>query len=74
MHKSLPKGKDELGENIEKIYQVLQAQLTKLDLVNYEEFDVKTQVLLRDRKKLARLEQRLSEPEANNRREKTYNA
>ncbi len=32
-----------------KIRQTLQAQLTRLDLVSREEFDVQTQVLLRTR-------------------------
>lgn len=66
VHESMPKGIRELGEDSEKkIRQVLQAQFTKLDLVNREEFDVQTQVLLRTREKLARLEQSLSELEAN---------
>ncbi|MDE9553852.1 accessory factor UbiK family protein, partial [Xenorhabdus bovienii] len=43
---------------------VLQSQLSKLDLVNREEFDVQTQVLLRTREKLAAMEQRLNELEA----------
>jgi hypothetical protein len=43
---------------------VLQSQLTRLDLVNREEFDVQTQVLLRTREKLALLEQRMSELES----------
>ena len=47
-----------------KIRQTLQAQLTRLDLVSREEFDVQTQVLLRTREKLALLEQRISELEA----------
>lgn len=46
-----------------KIRQTLQAQLTRLDLVSREEFDVQTQVLLRTREKLALLEQRMSELE-----------
>lgn len=46
-----------------KIRQTLQSQLTRLDLVNREEFDVQTQVLLRTREKLAALEQRLAELE-----------
>ncbi len=46
-----------------KIRQTLQSQLTRLDLVSREEFDVQTQVLLRTREKLALLEQRLSELE-----------
>lgn len=65
MHESMPKGIRELGEDMEKkIRQVLQSQLSRLDLVNREEFDVQTQVLLRTREKLTRLEQRLDELEA----------
>ncbi|MFP1746062.1 ubiquinone biosynthesis accessory factor UbiK [Lonsdalea quercina] len=65
MHESMPKGIRELGEDMEKkIRQVLQSQLSRLDLVNREEFDVQTQVLLRTREKLTRLEQRLDEREA----------
>ncbi|KFX05946.1 hypothetical protein KP22_08795 [Pectobacterium betavasculorum] len=65
VHESMPKGIRELGDDVEKkIRQVLQAQLTRLDLVNREEFDIQTQVLLRTREKVARLEQRLTELEA----------
>ncbi|MEQ9898322.1 ubiquinone biosynthesis accessory factor UbiK [Pectobacterium punjabense] len=65
VHESMPKGIRELGDDVEKkIRQVLQAQLTRLDLVNREEFDIQTQVLLRTREKITRLEQRLSELEA----------
>jgi BMFP domain-containing protein YqiC len=64
VQESMPKGVREFGEDVEKkIRQVLQAQLTRLDLVNREEFDVQTQVLLRTREKLALLEQRLTELE-----------
>ncbi|WP_342323534.1 ubiquinone biosynthesis accessory factor UbiK [Kosakonia sp. BYX6] len=64
VHESMPKGIRELGEDVEKkIRQTLQAQLTRLDLVSREEFDVQTQVLLRTREKLALLEQRLNELE-----------
>ncbi|MGS8589341.1 ubiquinone biosynthesis accessory factor UbiK, partial [Salmonella enterica subsp. enterica serovar Infantis] len=59
---SLPKGIREFGEDIEKkSRQTLQSQLTRLDLVSREEFDVQTQVVLRTREKLALLAQRLSE-------------
>ncbi|EAR8003392.1 accessory factor UbiK family protein [Salmonella enterica] len=65
IHESMPKGIREFGEDIEKkIRQTLQSQLTRLDLVSREEFDVQTQVLLRTREKLALLEQRLTELEA----------
>lgn len=44
----MPKGIRDLGDDVEKkIRQTLQSQLTRLDLVNREEFDVQTQVLLR---------------------------
>ncbi|MBW5811783.1 accessory factor UbiK family protein [Yersinia kristensenii] len=65
VHESMPKGIREFGEDVEKkIRLVLQSQLTRLDLVNREEFDVQTQVLLRTREKLALLEQRMGELEA----------
>lgn len=52
VHESMPKGIREIGEDVEKkIRQVLQAQLSRLDLVSREEFDVQTQVLLRTREK-----------------------
>jgi BMFP domain-containing protein YqiC len=64
VHESMPKGIREFGDDVEKkIRQILQSQLTRLDLVSREEFDVQTQVLLRTREKLALLEQRLSELE-----------
>lgn len=60
----MPKGIREFGDDVEKkIRQVLQSQLTRLDLVSREEFDVQTQVLLRTREKLVLLEQRLTELE-----------
>lgn len=41
VHESMPKGIREFGEDVEKkIRQTLQAQLTRLDLVSREEFDV----------------------------------
>lgn len=64
VHESMPKGIREFGEDVEKrIRQTLQSQLSRLDLVSREEFDVQTQVLLRTREKLAALEQRLDELE-----------
>ncbi|MGK3143455.1 ubiquinone biosynthesis accessory factor UbiK [Pantoea sp. C2G6] len=66
VHEAMPKGVREFGDDVEKkIRQVLQAQLTRMDLVNREEFDVQTQVLLRTREKLAALEQRLAQLESN---------
>ncbi|CDG22653.1 conserved protein of unknown function [Xenorhabdus poinarii G6] len=65
LHNTLPKGVREFGDDVEKkLRAILQSQLGKLDLVNREEFDVQTQVLLRTREKLAIMEQRLSELEA----------
>ena len=65
VHESMPKGLRDLGEDVEKkIRQVLQSQLTRMDLVSREEFDVQTQVLLRTREKLALLEQRISDLES----------
>ena len=65
VHESMQKGLRDLGEDVEKkIRQVLQSQLTRLDLVSREEFDVQTQVLLRTREKLALLEQRISDLES----------
>ncbi|MFU9135398.1 ubiquinone biosynthesis accessory factor UbiK [Erwinia tasmaniensis] len=65
VHESMPKGIREFGDDVEKrIRQTLQSQLTRLDLVNREEFDVQTQVLLRTREKLSALEQRIAELES----------
>ncbi|MEY4474621.1 MAG: hypothetical protein RL248_388 [Pseudomonadota bacterium] len=65
VHESMPKGIREFGEDVEKkIRLILQSQLTRLDLVNREEFDVQTQVLLRTREKLALLAQRVAELDA----------
>lgn len=67
VHESMPKGIREFGDDVEKrIRQTLQSQLTRTDLVNREEFDVQTQVLLRTREKLAALEQRIAELESRN--------
>ncbi|MFJ2974584.1 ubiquinone biosynthesis accessory factor UbiK [Kluyvera sp. NPDC087067] len=64
VHESMPKGLREFGDDVEKkVRQVIQSQLTRLDVVSREEFDVQTQVLLRTREKLALLEQRISELE-----------
>lgn len=47
--------------DIEKnLRPLLQSAFAKLDLVTREEFDVQTQVLLRTREQLDRLEQRLA--------------
>lgn len=60
IHGSMPQVVRVLGEDIEKkIFQVLQSQLTHCDLINREEFDVQTRVLVHTRKHLALLEQRI---------------
>ena len=65
VHDAMPKGVREFGDDVEKkIRQVLQAQLTRMDLVNGEEFDVQTQVFLRKREKMAAMEQRLAQLES----------
>ncbi len=48
----------------QKVRQVIQGQLNKLDVVSREEFDVQTQVLLRTRQKLTEMEAKLAELEA----------
>lgn len=65
VHDSLPKSVKEFGDDIDKkIRLTLQNQLAKLDVVNREDFEVQTQVLLRSREKLAQLEKRIAELEA----------
>nr|WP_314264275.1 accessory factor UbiK family protein [uncultured Moellerella sp.] len=64
---ALPQGVRDLGEDLDKkVRSLLQSQLSKLDLVSREEFDIQTQVLLRTREKLALLEQRVSQLEKAN--------
>jgi BMFP domain-containing protein YqiC len=48
-------------ETKQKIKMVLQATLSKLELVNREEFDVQTQVLAKTRKKIEVLEKQIKE-------------
>ncbi len=53
------------GKDIERNMRALLTQgFAKLDLVTREEFEVQTQVLLRTREKLAALEARVAELEA----------
>lgn len=64
IHEALPPGLRSFGEEVDKkVRQVLQAQLTRLDMVSREEFDVQTKVLLRTREKLAALEAKLADIE-----------
>ena len=65
IHDSMPQPVKELGSDVDqKVRQVIQGQLNKLDVVSREEFDVQTQVLIKTRAKLAELEARLTELEA----------
>lgn len=64
IHESMPQPVKDLGADVDqKVRQVLQGQLSKLDVVSREEFDVQTQVLLRTRQKLNELEAKLAEIE-----------
>ncbi|MBE1300510.1 MAG: accessory factor UbiK family protein [Alteromonadaceae bacterium] len=61
---SIPPGVKTMAEGMEaKIKQIIQAQLSKLDFVSREEFDVQTKVLQRTREKLADLEARVAKLE-----------
>ncbi|MCG7498864.1 accessory factor UbiK family protein [Vibrio sp. Of7-15] len=65
IHDSMPKPVKDLGVDVEqKVRQVIQGQLGKLDVVSREEFDVQTQVLLRTRQKLTEMEKKLADLEA----------
>ena len=62
---AVPTGIREIQQDVEKnLRAVLQASLSKLDLVTREEFDVQCRVLARTREKLDKLEQVLGELEA----------
>lgn len=61
---TVPESVVALRRDLEQNFKgVLQGQLTRLDLVTREEFDVQAAVLARTRKKLAALERRLAELE-----------
>jgi len=58
---ALPTGVKELQEDAEKnLRSILQASLSKLDLVTREEFDVQARVLARTREKLDKLEKTIT--------------
>ncbi|MDO6686537.1 MULTISPECIES: ubiquinone biosynthesis accessory factor UbiK [unclassified Agarivorans] len=60
----VPPGLKNVGDEFErKVKQVVQAKLSQLDVVNREDFDVQTQVLLRTREKLTALEAKVAELE-----------
>lgn len=64
IHESMPQPVKDLGSDVDqKVRQVIQGQLNKLDVVSREEFDVQTQVLLRTRQKLNELETKLADLE-----------
>ncbi|TDF35512.1 accessory factor UbiK family protein [Alteromonadaceae bacterium M269] len=61
---SIPPGVKNMAEEVDaKVKQVLQSQLSRLDFVSREEFDVQTQVLMRTRTKLEALEKKVEEIE-----------
>ncbi|MFT2089399.1 ubiquinone biosynthesis accessory factor UbiK [Paraglaciecola sp. 2405UD69-4] len=58
---AVPPGVKTMAEGAEsKVKQVLQTQLSRLDFVSREEFDIQSQVLIRTRKKLEALEARIT--------------
>jgi ubiquinone biosynthesis accessory factor UbiK len=62
---SVPQSLRAIGRDLEGNFKaVLQAQLSKLDLVTRQEFDVQSAILERTRAKLVELESRLKEVEA----------
>ena len=61
---AVPESVVALRRDLEQNFKgVLQSQLTRLDLVTREEFDVQTAVLRRTREKLEALEKRIAELE-----------
>ncbi|MBC3766500.1 ubiquinone biosynthesis accessory factor UbiK [Neptunicella marina] len=61
---AVPPGLKNMAEGAEsKVKQILQSQLSKLDVVSREEFDIQSQILIRTREKLTELEARISELE-----------
>ena len=62
---AVPPGVKNMAEEAEgRVKAVLQSQLSKLDLVTREEFDIQSQVLIRTREKLDAMESRIAELEA----------
>ncbi len=60
----VPTGLKNVGDEFErKVKQVVQAKLSQLDVVNREDFEVQTQVLMRTRQKLSELEAKVAELE-----------
>ena len=68
---AIPPGVKNMAEEVEgRAKTVLQSQLSKLDLVTREEFDIQTQVLIKTREKLEAMEVRLAALEAEQNAEK----
>ncbi|WP_261816268.1 ubiquinone biosynthesis accessory factor UbiK [Vibrio gallicus] len=64
IHESMPQPVKNLGADVDqKVRQVIQAQLNKLDVISREEFEVQTQVLLRTRQKLNEMEKKMADLE-----------
>ncbi|NDW23258.1 ubiquinone biosynthesis accessory factor UbiK [Alteromonas hispanica] len=62
---AVPPGVKNMAEGAEsRVKTVLQSQLSKLDLVTREEFDIQSQVLIRTREKLDMMEARITELES----------
>jgi BMFP domain-containing protein YqiC len=62
---SVPESFREFGKDLETNFKaVLQAQLSRLDLVTRQEFDVQAAILERTRSQLAEMEARLKDVEA----------
>lgn len=61
---AVPPGVKNMAEGAEtRVKTILQSQLSKLDLVTREEFDIQSQVLIRTREKLEAMEARIAELE-----------
>ncbi|PAJ74810.1 hypothetical protein CJF42_08350 [Pseudoalteromonas sp. NBT06-2] len=61
---NMPQGVKKIAETVEsKTKQVLQNKLSQMDFVSREEFEVQTQVLIRTREKLSRLEEKVAQLE-----------
>ena len=62
---AIPPGVKNMAEEAEgRVKTVLQSQLSKLDLVTRQEFDIQSQVLIRTREKLDVMEARVAALEA----------
>ena len=65
MADAVPPGVREIQQDVEKnLRSILQATLSKLDLVTREEFDVQSRLLARTREKLDKLESMIAAQEA----------